>query len=784
MPTFFCLVLALACLLEPLASVAHGRATDANGVTVFRDGYGVPHIFAPNEVKVFEAYGYAVAEDRLWQLELNRRAGRGQLAELLGARFVEADRLVRMTSYTEDELQAQLTRLPAANRAHLVAYVAGINRYIRDVVTANPNAMLPYEFHQLGITPQLWTPSDCVAFGTFMLRRFGEIGGREEANEALLVSLLQRFGEQVGVRMFDDVLWRNDPAAPTTVPAPHQLLRIKANTPEIPRSQWPTVPTPQRFPSTEQALQSWAEASVPSRLGSYAWAVAPKKSADGVAMLYGGPQMGNTAPEVVHEVQLHTDDGLNVTGMAFAGVPYVLIGHNAHLAWTSTTAVGDNIDIYRETLCHTEDQAWGTRYRGRCEPIQSRRETIAVRDGDSVDVDVWRTIHGPAVVTFEQGTAMAQKRAHWQHEIDSLVGFYRFNRARDLSSFEAGVETIVTQHNFLYADVTGNIAYWQAGLVPVRPRGFDFRLPLPGDGTAEWPGDTWPTPKSVNPKQGYLANWNNKPNTDFDSADSHYFGKQSRLSDIKDRLEGGKLSWRDMRDMPMDIARVEMTGRQTRFLKTYLLHALQKFPPRDPLVQSAAQAMQNYEGTVIDDALHSTHQSVAYAIFSMWVERLNLKVFGPALQEHLFLARVDLLVRALDLAIRGHSSLTMSHRWMDSKQAFELIAEVFDEAVKALREQRGPLMQKWQTPRQQTHLVHPLLGEVDKLWGSNRATFAQVVRLDSEGVHGESVLSLGQSGQVTVGAAQEPVFDAHFKDQLSKYRAFDYKPMVFLFASP
>ena len=766
------------------ATEAHGRAPERHDVSVFRDAYGVPHIFAPDEARVFETYGYTVAEDRLWQLELNRRAARGRLAEILGARFVEADRLVRLTGYTDAELQAQLERLPAAQQAHIAAYVSGINRYIREVVTPQPKARLPYEFRRLGIAPQPWTSRDTVAFGVFMLRRFGEIGGRELTNEALLVSLIQRFGNAVGANIFNDVLWSNDPGAPTTITAPGKLTPAPAQQRVIPPAQWPTVPSQQPFPSTEQALQRWSEAGVPSRLGSYAWVVHPKKSAEGVAMLYGGPQMGHAVPEVVHEVQLHTEDGLNVTGMAFAGVPYVLIGRNARIAWTSTTAVGDNVDVYRETMCHSDDGAWGTRYRGRCEPALMRRETIEVRDGPAVAVDVWRTVHGPAVLAADQGTAMAQKRAHWQHEIESIVGFYRFGRAQNLHDFEAGVETIVTQHNFLYADVAGNIAYWQAGLVPQRPRGFDFRLPLPGDGTAEWPGKVLPTPTCVNPKQGYLANWNNKPSVGFDSADSHFFGKQSRLSDITNRLDGAKISWQDMRDMPTDIARLEMTGRPTRFLKAYLLHALQKHPPQNPLVQAAARVMQDYDGTMFDDAIGGTHHSVGHAIFSMWVERMQASVFGAVLQDHDHLASIDLLVRALDVAIRGRSSLDMAHRFIDPKQASKLIADAFADAVDVLRQRRGATMQQWQMPRQELALLHPILGRIDTMWGSNRATFAQIVRLDPEGMYGESILTLGQSGHVGWGSADAPVLDAHFKDQLPKFRAFDYKPAVFLFATP
>ena len=163
--------------------------------------------------------------------------------------------------------------------------------------------------------------------------------------------------------------------------------------------------------------------------------------------------------------------------------------------------------------------------------------------------------------------AITQKRAHWQRELESVHAFFGFNRARNLNHFEAAVKLIPTSHNFIYADKTGNIAYWQAGQVPVRPAGFDARLPFPGNGTAEWPGEILPIPTSINPAQGYLANWNNKPSVDYDNADNQVFGKQFRNLDLDDRLATGVISLEDMRDIPKDIARVKAIGREARFLK-------------------------------------------------------------------------------------------------------------------------------------------------------------------------------------------------------------------------
>src|SRR5215204_1856359 len=217
-----------AALLDPPSTMKAAEAgfttLDVNGeaVRIYRDDFGTPHIFAETNRGLFEAYGYAVAGDRLWQLELNRRAARGRLAEVFGPgpgnSFVNADRAARTTGYTDAELDAQFATLTAEEQGIFDAYLGGINRYIGEAALA-PLSKLPYEFHALNFFPQPWTRRDSVAFGAFMVRRFGEIGGRELTNLSLLDSLIAAHGPTNGFAVFNDVRWINDPDSPVTVPA-------------------------------------------------------------------------------------------------------------------------------------------------------------------------------------------------------------------------------------------------------------------------------------------------------------------------------------------------------------------------------------------------------------------------------------------------------------------------------------------------------------------------------------------------------------------------------------
>jgi len=744
-------------------------------VTIVRDDFGVPHIFARTNRALFEAYGFVVAEDRLWQLELNRRAARGRLAEIFGASTLASDRLVRTVGYTDEELDAQFATLGSEDQEIFLAYRDGINRYIDEVVVKDPVGKLPFEFHRLEIFPAPWETRDSVAFGAFMTRRFGEIGGRELTNLGLLADLIDRFSEKEAYAVFNDVRWINDPDSPVTVPRqPGGRPMVKAARYFHPAQlRGALEPLPETGEAEARAI--WERLGVVTKLGSYAWVVSPGRSKHGVAMLYGGPQMGFSAPEVLHEVQLTGGNGFDVIGMAFAGVPAVLIGRNQDIAWTSTTATGDNLDTYIETLCGPASYLFD----GVCTPMESRKEVIHVREGSPVELTVLRTVHGP-VVGVSGPAAFSQKRAHWMREIETIRPFLAFDRARSLRQFAFAVPQIVTSHNFLYADRHGDIAYFQAGQVPIRPKGFDTRLPLPGDGSAEWPGGILGMPTSFNPSQGYLANWNNKPSVDYDNADSQIFGKQFRLWDIDDRLAKGAISLEDMRDIPKDIGRVGGLGREARFLRPYLLRALDKVPPSHPLARQAREILEAWDGNVIADVVSSRNLEPGELIFSAWLGRALANTFGDELGPRVNEASSNMLLHVLDDALGGGSGVPPSRDYFNKRSPESLIVAAFDQALVALQMTFGDDPFQWRPPRPNTDFNHPLVGLVGRIPASNRATYAQIVVLAPRWVFSENIFTLGQSGFIRLVPPAGFELDPHFRDQLDLFREFEYKPMELL----
>ncbi|MCW5851192.1 MAG: penicillin acylase family protein [Anaerolineae bacterium] len=798
----------LATLFLPASATAANTTTgfttlvvQGETVQIYRDQFGIPHIWAATNRGLFEAYGYAVAQDRLWQLELNRRAARGTLAEIFGASQVNADRYARTVGYTDAELDRQYAALPSEVQGIFQAYTDGINRYLTQVVAPDPLTKLPFEFHALGITPAPWTLRDSVAFGAFMVRRFGEIGGRELTNQAFLNSLIAQHGQQAAYGIFNDARWINDPDAPITVPTSGAIGSLRGKTEadtslesappavDIDPSEWERV--------VQDARQSWEALGVPTKLGSYGWVVSPGKSANGHAMLYGGPQMGFSTPEVLHLVQLTGGNGFNVTGMAFAGAPPVLIGRNEQIAWTSTTATGDNLDHYVETLCDAGAGAGsGYLYKGVCTAYEQRVELINVRGASAVTLPVLRSVHGP-VVSVSGSVAVSQKRAHWQREVQAITPFLTFDRAKSVGEFEVAARQIITSHNFLYADNSGNIAYWQAGQPPIRPQGFDPRLPFPGDGSAEWPGGVLPMPRSINPTQGWLANWNNKPSVDYPNPDDQNQGKQNRLLDLAARLSAGPVSLADMHDIPKDIARVKALGREARTLKPYLLAALDAVPPIHPLAAQAHAALQAWDGSAIADAVTSTTTLPGEVIFSTWLDRMLANTFADELGSRLNEASSNMLLHVLDYALTGTSGVRPSRDYFNGLPPLAVMSASFDQAVALLAGQLGTDVTTWATARGETVFTHPILGRVASIPQSNRSTYGQIVVMGMNHEPGggydnpgwrqttdETIFTLGQSSFVQLVPPTGFALDPHYKDLNDIYRRFEYIPMRLFLGLP
>ena len=485
-------------------------APDGQFVVVDRDAYGVPHISAPTETALFFGQGFAVAQDRLFQMEQFWRAATGRLAEIAGPAAVTQDKQARTVFYTPAERTAQFSALSPPVRSMMTAYVAGINAYI-DSTAANPARYLPFEYTrpplaQIGI--ERWDQNKLVAVLQLFMRRFGEIGGEELTRMAEL--------DAQGAAWFETNRPVNDPAAPTTIrngaaaapTAPASLARYPAG----------VAAFAAQGSAAAQAIKADVDAAlmgagVPLSFGSFAAVVSAGRAEAGDPLLLGAPQMGApaaTTKAVTSEVELVGPNGLHIAGMTVPGIPGIIIGRTNGRAWTLTTGFTDNVDTYIETLTSASTY----RYNGQSRPFEAIPETFRVLGGANQTDVHFRTVHGPVYfLNAQAGFAAAWRYSFWNRELDMVEAFYSIWRAESIGAFQAAAERVTMSFNLFYADDAGDIAFWHVGKYPVRPGSVDPRLPAMGDGSEEWVGEMAfaAQPQERNPSQGYYVNWNNKP---------------------------------------------------------------------------------------------------------------------------------------------------------------------------------------------------------------------------------------------------------------------------------
>ena len=492
--------------------------TPKAGVRIVRDSYGVPSVYGDSESDMWWGMGYAIAQDRLFQIEAFRRATTGTLSEILGRGALEDDIVARRDFYTREEREEMIASLPGDLQSRWQAYADGVNAWIGEI-NSDPNKM-PAEFAALGAPPEPLQVHEMAAIGIYLARTTPSDDGEELAN-------LEAF-QAIGAKAFDRVYPLRTPGQFGTVPRRHGLFPSR---PGMTRKQERRAfkrssAYARRLPlPTEEASESGSPALArffPSLGGSKMWAMRKL----GQAWLLTGPQLGFVMPERLVEIELHSPS-LNVRGTTAAGAPVIGIGHNEHVAWGVTSGLGDEDDLYAEQLIGDE----GYRFRGTERAMDCRDETFTYRPPPAdflalIDMEipdtstgshterVCRTVHGPVQEVVDgEGIAYARKYAMWKREVGTIVGLDKVNRAASVEDVDAAADELTWNENLMAADDRGDIGYWNPGLLPVRSKRWDERLPFPGTGRAEWRGLLPPDdrPQVINPSQGWLANWNNPP---------------------------------------------------------------------------------------------------------------------------------------------------------------------------------------------------------------------------------------------------------------------------------
>jgi penicillin amidase len=450
-------------------------------VRVWRDAYGVPHIFAASMDDAARALGYVHASERLFQMEVQRRVGQGRMSEFRGADLVNVDKYIRTLGFYR-EAEASFAALSPPTQKRLQAYADGVNAFLDSHKDA-----LPPEFLISGDSPEPWKPADSLVFGKLLSLQLSN----NYKLESLRAHLRQKLGPERAAWMFPGL----KPDAPIT-----------------------TEPALNATHASRESLEDQIGALIGVSHGaSNEWVVAGSRTITGKPILANDPHLDLSAPIFWYLARIVTPEG-SVKGGTVPGTPLVLIGQNDTIAWGFTTANTDVQDLFIETIDPSDPTKYLTPDGPK--PFETRVETIHVKDGADINLTVRATRHGPVLSDVstdlgslaEPGKAIALAFTGLGDRDTTAEAFMRLNGAGNWGEFLDAMRLYQTPtQNIVYADVSGDIGFFSPGLVPLRKSG-DGLAPVDGaSGDFDWIG-TIPfeqLPQLHNPEIGFAFNANN-----------------------------------------------------------------------------------------------------------------------------------------------------------------------------------------------------------------------------------------------------------------------------------
>jgi len=764
-------VFAIVLTLSILAPVSASGGPPSEIVTIIRDNYGVPHVFAFTRESLAFGIGYAVAQDRLWQADLFRRQATGRLAEF-GLVPVEYDHWLRLNGYSREENTELFNELPSPYKEMITAYTEGMNLYILEACM-DPLNKMPIEYLAQKLVPEAWTVEDSLAIAQMMVRRWGEAGGNELDYLEDWSYLKAMHGPVEGWKIFNDRYPQVDPGADTTLDWKDDCGSASSSSlpPYFPDC---IVGSAKKIAEMKELDQQVCDSlGLFYHFGSNGWVVAPWKSESGNALLLGGPQMGHSIPQIVLDIGMHGPN-IDAVGMTFPGVgPAICIGASRWGAWTTTSGVSDEVDTYIEVLNPSNPTQY--LFNNQWHDMEMRIETIYDALGNAHSKQCFRTIHGPVIYLDPSANyAISQKRTFWKQEGGTLEGVMSFQECNNLAEFEEGVSKVVSSHNWFWADRYGNIGYYHAGWYPIRPVGLDDRFPLDGTGSQEWLGilPFEELPKGTNPPDGFYANWNNKPRADWPYAEVDW-GEGHIVVRIQELLDADPaVSFKDMIAVCRNVAYHNAYG---TYFKPFLLEAIDAVGGISPGVVTALENWNCYLNDANNDGFYD---DPGLTILMAWFEAIDNAIFDDELGG--IGASHSLL---LHLFQGEDSKLKLLYEdYLDGFSRDMMIVGVLQNVINFLTNKFGSDVSKWLTPVETVDFDE--LGALPSptMPYMNRGTYNQIAEMPKWSWRNfrkppiaMNVIPPGQSGFVKYPG----VPSSHAYDQLPLYVTWQFKPMLY-----
>jgi penicillin amidase len=739
-----------------------------DSVEVIRDRWGVPHIFAKNETDLMFAQGFVHAQDRLWQMDFQRRLVAGRLAEVLGEVALPLDRWMRILGMRRAAEQ-DAALIPDHIRSLFDAYIAGVNAWIA-------KRHDPLEFSLLRYQPEPWTAVDTLSWAKTMAWSLSV----NWESELLRAQLIARLGPELAAELEPDTASDE----PYVIPPGADYSNIGQTASDRARAARPfTGPAGQHG------------------VGSNNWVLSGSHTASGKPILANDMHLQMSIPAIWHENHLVAGD-LVLTGVTFPGVPGIVSGHNQHVAWGFTNGFPDVQDLYMEHLSRTEQGQVRYEYQGQWLDAEVHHEPIQIKGGKTVDQEVIITRHGPIINQLAPDlsgeTPLALRWTAYDPE-QLLKALYGMNRAKNCLEFREALQDWGTpSQNTVYADTQGNIAYTLTGKVPIRARG-DGRVPVPGwTGEYEWSGfiPFDEMPQLYNPPQGYIATANNRQvDATYPYFLSNDYISANRALRINELIKANpKIDIAYIQEMHFDQLSPHARGIAA------MVGALET---DDPELLAVVEAMRKWDG----DLSPTSPEASLYEVF---YRRLILLITSPKLG--------DLAIRYLGKGptpVLGESSIfgerafewllhTLRQQksdWLESeeiKQRTDLMLVALRQAVDELKGRFGAPVENWAWGKLHkirfAHILgsvkpidlifnrgpYPVGGDSNTIWNTSTG-YHDLGKDAMVGPPFRYIADLGDLehclGLLAPGQSGHP-FSRHYADQLKSWFNRGYHPMV------
>ena len=640
----------------------------SSDVRIVFDDMAVPHIYAQSEIDAMYALGYVHASERLWQMDLLRRAGGGELSELFGEDMIENDRYLRTLGMRKAAIKdaAEFEKTTSKKtKAAALAYLAGVNKFIDE-------EKYPVEYKILGAIPKKFEVVDMYKTAGFMAYSFAIHIKTEPIVDWIKTNFDSTYlaDVAVGVKGF------------TKIPTQNSSVDITA------------------FSDLANRLDE--HLPVTQFIGSNAWVISGSKTKSGEVVFSNDTHMKYASPSVWYEAHIITPD-LEYYGNHIAGVPFPPLGHTRERAWGVTMFVNDDVDLYKETI-----QGDRYLYDGKMLDLEISKELILVAGGENVEFEVRSTLHGPLI-----SDSVSMWWTYMQHP-DNLIqeAFYGLSRAESMEEVQHAASLVHSPGlNIMHGDIDGNIAWWAAAKLPIRSATADSKSIQDGS-LAEndilgW-YDFSKNPQTINPDRGFIFSTNNSPE-DVDGVHypGYYYAGNTRAATIIKALSSDKDDWTVEDSQALQLTTHSIVYESNcRMMCEYALE--NNF---EGIYSEYFDKMKDWRGTHEKEEVEPT-------IYYRWMHAVIKNIFKDDLGEEKYLTFRGTIVceNTLPLVLQNVDSPWWDDQATDDvESASDIIKSAFLEAIDEILDQRGPDPSTWQYGKVH-HLTHEhAMGEVEIL---------------------------------------------------------------------